>query len=139
MAYEITWAHVLATAKSIRDKLADFTVEEQEIIIDEANCHVPETYGKLTKTLRRYWAAHIAEQSTLESAGEGAFTTESIGGVSSSKNQPVNNPQANEGHLETTYGRMYQHYIDQFKEHSIVGFGIYTGGGLKGFSKHVIK
>ena len=139
MAYEITWEDVLATAKSISDKLATFTPEEQEMIIEETNCHVPETYGKLTKILRRYWAAHIAEQSTLDSAGEGAYTSESIGGITSSKNQPVNNPQADQGHLETTYGRMYYHYIEQFKQNNIVSFGIYSGGRLQGFSKYVVE
>lgn len=137
MAYEIVWDDVLATAKSIANKLAAFTVPKQEIIIDEANCHVPETYGKLTKILRRYWAAHIAEQSTLESAGEGAYTSEVIGAISSAKNQPVNNPSAKEYWGETHYGRAYYNYIVNFKANNIVSFGIYSGGRLKGFSKHI--
>lgn len=137
MAFEITWDDVLATAKSIADKLENFTPEEQEIIIDETNCHVPETYGKLTKILRRYWAAHVAEQSTLESAGEGAYTTEVIGSISSAKNQPVNNPNAKEYWGETHYGRAYFNLIADFTKHNIVSFGIYSGGRLKGFSKHI--
>jgi len=137
MAYEITWDDVLATAKSIEDKLALFTAEEQEMIIDEANCHVPETYGKLTKILRRYWAAHVAEQSTLESAGEGAFTTEVIGSISSAKNQPVNNPTADQYWGETHYGRAYFNYIKNFKANNIVSFGIYSGGKLQGFKKNI--
>lgn len=136
MAYEITWDDVLATAKSIEDKLALFTPEEQEMIIDEVNCHVPETYGKLTKILRRYWAAHVAEQSTLESAGEGAYTSEVIGSINSAKNQPINNPSAKEYWGETHYGRAYFNYIVNFQTHNIVSFGIYSGGRLKGFSKH---
>lgn len=136
MAFEIVWDDVLATAKSIKDKLALFTVAEQNIIIEEAECHVPETYGKLTKTLRRYWAAHIAEQSTLESAGEGAFTGESIGSVSSSKNQPVNNPQADQGQLETTYGRTYDYYIRKFRKHNIISFGLFSNNQLTGLGKN---
>lgn len=136
-AYEITWDDVLATAKAIAPKLADFTLEEQELIIDEVNCHVPETYGKLTKILRRYWAAHVAEQSTLESAGEGAYTSDVIGAISSAKNQPVNNPNAKEYWGETHYGRAYFNYIADFRKHNIVSFGIFSGGQLQGFSKHI--
>lgn len=137
MTYEITWDDIKNTAKFIAEKLDEFTEIQREMIINEAYCHVPETYGALTKTLRRYWAAHIAEQSTLETAGEGAITSEVIGSISSSKNQPVNNPNAHEGHLETTYGRTYQYYIDQFKSNNVVAFGTYQGGRLKGFKKNI--
>lgn len=137
MAFEITWDDVLATGKAIADKLALFSEFEQELVIDEVNCHVPETYGKLTKTLRRLWATHVAEQSTLESAGEGAYTSEVIGSISSAKNQPVNNPSAKEYWGETHYGRGYYNYIIDFQKHNIASFGIFSGGRLKGFSKHI--
>lgn len=138
MAYEITWEDVKNTAKIIADKLDTFTTPQRELILEEANCHVPESYGgKWTKILRRYWAAHIAEQSTLETAGEGAITSDVIGSISASKNQPVNNPQASEPHLETTYGRMYDYYLKRFQARNIVGFGVYSQGRLQGFKKNI--
>ncbi len=138
MAFEITWDDVKLTAKIIADKLEDFTAPARQMILDEANCHVPESYGeKWTMILRRYWAAHIAEQSTLETAGEGAITSDVIGSISSSKNQPVNNPQASEPHLETTYGRMYDYYLRKFQSRNIVAFGVYSQGRLQGFKKNI--
>ncbi len=137
MAFEIVWEDVLITAKEavINAQLVAFTVPEQDAIIEEAECFVPETYGKLTKILRRYYAAHIAAQSLVEPAGEGANTNESIGSVSSGRNQAVNNPQADEGILETVYGRMYAEYIKDFKEHRIVAFGTFANNRLEGFKK----
>lgn len=136
MAFEITWDLVLATAKDESDNLAAFTVPEQTIILDETYLEVPAIYGDgWTQTLRRYWAAHIAVQSMLESAGEGALTSEAIGGVSANKNQPVNNPGAKEGHLETTYGRTYFNYLENWKASRTVSFGILNNARLEGFAR----
>jgi hypothetical protein len=129
MAYEIIWQDVLDTAKDEATNLAAFTVPQQTMILDETYCAVPETYGDWTLI----YAAHIAVQSTLESAGEGARTSESIGGVSSNKNQPVNNPSAKESLLETTYGRQYWTYLETFKKRFTIGYGLYSNGRLTGF------
>lgn len=138
MAFEITWDDVLATAKLIAPKLALFSVPDQTLILDEANCEVPAVYGDgWTQILRRYWAAHIAEQSTLESAGEGAIVSAVIGSISSAKNQPVNNPSAKEYWGETHYGRAYFNYIAKFKKRNIVAFGTLTGNSLDGFKKNL--
>lgn len=132
MAFEITWDDVKATAKIIAtEKLDLFTETEQDLILNEANLEVPETYGDgWTQILRRYWAAHIAEQSTLETAGEGAIVSAVIGAISSSKNQPVNNPGAKEYWGETHYGRAYFHYVEKFKKRQIVAFSTLNGGQL---------
>ena len=124
MAYSITWQDVLDTAKDEVDVLSAFTASQQQMILDETYCFVPETYGDWTPIMRRYFAAHIAVQSTLESAGEGAYTTESIGGVSASKNQPVNNPAADQPILETIYGRQYWHMLQEYKKRFIIPFGV---------------
>lgn len=138
MAFEITWDDVKLTAKDIANKLAAFTVEAQDMILAEANCEVPEIYGDgWTQILRRYWAAHIAEQSTLESAGEGAIVSAVIGSINSAKNQPVNNPSAEQYWGETHYGRAYFNYIEKFQKRNIVSFGIFTGGQLQGFKKNI--
>lgn len=138
MAFEITWDDVKRTAKIIKDKLDLFDVDEQNLILAEANCEVPEVYGDgWTQILRRYWAAHIAEQSTLETAGEGAIVSAVIGSISSAKNQPVNNPSAKEYWGETHYGRAYFNYIQKFREHNIVAFGTFGSGQLKGFQKNI--
>lgn len=133
MAYEITWQNVLDTAKSEAATLAAFSAPQQQLILDETYCAVPPVYGSWTPTMRRYYAAHIAVQSTLESAGEGAITTESIGSVSFNKNQPVNNPQADQPLLETIYGRQYWQMLTDFKDRYQVSFGVYSGGKISGF------
>lgn len=137
MAFEIVWADVLAVVKDAvaNAKLAAFSEPDQDVILEETECYVPETYGKLTKTLRRYWAAHVAVQTIVEPAGDGAFTSESIGSVNSSKNQPVNNPQADQGHLETAYGRTFHVLRENFMKTRIISFGIFSGGRIEGVKK----
>lgn len=138
MAFEITWDEVKLTAKNIAVDLEKFTTEARNMILAEANCEVPEVYGDgWTQILRRYWAAHIATQSTLESAGEGAIVSAVIGSISSAKNQPVNNPSAEQYWGETHYGRAYFNYIQKFKERNIVAFGTFGSGQLKGFQKNI--
>jgi hypothetical protein len=133
MAVVIVWQDVIDIADAIATELAAFTLDQQTAILDQVCVHVPEVYGDLTPVLQKYWAAHLANQVFTLAAGEGAETTENIGSVSASRNQPVNNPQANEGHLETTYGRTYQYYLDEFKKRHVVAFGLYSGGKVSGF------
>lgn len=147
MAFEITWDNVLNIAKNPIEsaKLTAFTAPQREDILLEAYLEVPEFLwdkedtgsGGWTRRLRTYWAAHIAIQSTLESAGEGAYTSETIGSVSSNKNQPVNNPNAKQGDLETHYGRTYFRYREKLAKNNIVAFGIFNSGQLKGFKKNI--
>ena len=132
MAYEITWQNVIDTAKDEAEALTAFTPEQQTLILEETYCAVPSTYGDWTPIMRRYYAAHIAVQSTLESAGEGAYTTENIGSISANKNQPVNNPQADQPLLETTYGRHYWQYLQDYKKRFVGGLGVYSGGKIHG-------
>lgn len=132
MANEITWDDVLATAKAEAEDLSTFSASEQEMILEETYCHVPDNYGCYTKILRRYWAADRAVQSLVLAAGEGAKTNENIGSVSAGQNQPVNNPTAEQGHLETTYGRSYYYYITEYRKRYTIPFGIYSAGKVSG-------
>jgi len=137
MAFEIFWVDVLAVVKDVEAnaELAAFSVPDQDVILEETECYVPETYGKLTKVLRRYWAAHVAVQTIIEPAGEGANTNESIGTVNAGRNQAVNNPQADEGGLETVYGRTFHVLRDNFVKTRIISFGIFSGGRIEGVKK----
>jgi len=135
MAVLITWAQVVAIASSIEDELNALPGETQAMILNMACCHVPDVYGCYSSTMQAYWAAHIAATTFVLPAGEGAETTENIGSVSSSRNQPVNNPQANEGHLETVYGRMYQYYLDEFKKRKVLPVGVFQAGAVAGLPK----
>lgn len=148
MAFEIVWTtDVLNLVKEAdaNAALAAFTVPQQDLILAEAYLEVPEFLwdkedtgsGGWTRILRTYWAAHIAVQSTIESAGEGANTSENIGSVSSSNNQSVNNPSAKEGDLETHYGRTYFNYRQKLRGRNIVAFGTVTGGQSTGFKKNI--
>lgn len=137
MAFEIVWNDVLAVVKDpdANAVLAAFSVPEQDVILEETECYVPETYGKLTKTLRRYWAAHVAVQTIVEPAGEGSNTNESIGSVNAGRNQAVNNPQASEGGLETIYGRTYHEYRQDFRKSRIIPFGLFSNNQVTGLGK----
>ena len=137
MAFEIIWDDVLAVVKDedANAVLAAFSVPEQDVILEETECYVPETYGKLTKTLRRYWAAHIAVQTVVEPAGEGSNTNENIGSVNAGRNQAVNNPQADEGHLETVYGRTFNEYRTNFMKTRIIAFGLFSNNRIEGVKK----
>lgn len=133
--YEITWQNILDTAKDEVVALTAFTLSQQELILSETYCAVPPVYGEWTTILRRYYATHVAVQSTLESAGEGAETTEVIGSVSTNKNQPVNNPSSALPMRETTYGRQYDFLSREYKNRFQGDFGVYSGGSLLGFHK----
>jgi hypothetical protein len=135
MALLITWPDVVAIASSIEEELNALPVETQTMILNMACCHVNADYGCYTAIMQAYWAAHVAATTFVLPAGEGAETTENIGSVSASRNQPVNNPQANEAHLETVYGRMYQYYKDEFKRNNVVAFGNVSCGVVTGFSR----
>ena len=135
MALLITWDNVKSIAKSIEDELDAIPVDEQTAILNQACCHVPDIYGCYTSPMQAYWAAHIAAKTFELVAGEGAETTEGIGSVSASRNQPVNNPQAHQEHLTTIYGRMYQYYYDEFKKRRVVAFGVVAGGRVQGLPK----
>lgn len=136
MALLIDWDDVVAIAKSIENELVALPVDEQTAILNMACCHVNVDYGCYTATMQAYWAAHVAATTFVLPAGEGAETTENIGTVSASRNQPVNNPQANQAHLETVYGRMYQYYLDEFRKRNVVAFGILNNGELEGFARN---
>lgn len=92
------------------------------------------------KQMQANWTAHIVANTKVGPAGDGARTTEGIGGVSASQNQPVNNPTAEQGHLEYVYGRAfytlykdYEELLNEAKKRSSVAFGNYSSGSLKGF------
>lgn len=135
MGLLIDWDDVKAVAKSIETELDAIPIDEQTAILNQACVHVPEIYGGYTKPMQQYWAAHVAAQTFVLPAGEGAETTENIGSVSAARNQPVNNPHADQGHLETVYGRQYQYYLDVFKKRSTIAFGLFSNNEISGFPK----
>jgi hypothetical protein len=137
MTFEITWDEVKDTAKDIADELELFTTAQRDLVLEEAYCKVPEdVYSETTtRILRRFWAAHVAANSLLDPAGEGALTSESIGSVSSNRNQPVNNPQADQYWGETLYGRAYHNKIADIKKRNQIDFGVYNCGEVSGFPK----
>jgi hypothetical protein len=111
---DITWEHVLATAKAESDRLEQFSQFERELVIDHVNLMVSDNdYQSEAYALevRRYLAAHIAVLAVTRAAGEGSLGSESIGGVSRSLTMAVNNPTAQENTLSTQYGRMYWELI----------------------------
>jgi hypothetical protein len=152
----ITWDDVEAVAKAVGADLATIPAPEQGDIMEQSAVYADvsiltfcggfirfagETaHLVFVKAMQANRAAHLAANRFVLAAGEGADTTESIGGVSSSRNQPVNNPQADQGFLETIYGRTFQDYLvkyqkllDEVAKRFSVSFGLYSGGSLKGF------
>ncbi len=138
MACEITWDEVKAVAKVISAELEAFTTVERDLVLEEVYEEVPAIYGDpLTKILRRYYAAHVAANQLVETAGEGAFTSETIGSVVFGKNQPVNNPQASEEYYETVYGRRYESKKAKFSKRNVIAFGVCVNGDIQGLPRLV--
>lgn len=117
----VTWKDVEATA------VLEFAASEfdpsgisnippvaQEIILDEANEDILFfRFGRFTYNARRYWATHKAMLAVTEAPGKGSHSGESIGSISVSDTLAVNNPTAEQGVLETHFGRQYW---DQMKK-----------------------
>jgi S-adenosylmethionine hydrolase len=113
----ITWQDVLDTAILEADQespsfdpysLQNFTENQQLMILDLASKKVLiARWTDLTFHGRRYYATHKAMLAITPAAGEGTTGSESIGGVSVSKTLAVNNPSAEQGILETHFGRQY--------------------------------
>ena len=158
MALLITWADVKAIAVAIEDALDAVPVPKQTEIMTDAAIHVavellPFCAGFIAfagqgahdvyvRLMQQYWSAHIASQLDVLPAGEGAETTENIGSVSASRNQPVNNPQATEPHLETIYGRTFYYYLNKYEEvlkklqrSKTIAFGVMVGDELQGLPR----
>jgi hypothetical protein len=139
MANEITWEEVKRKATIIADELEAFTTEARDEVFEETYEEVPDIYGTpLTKILRWYYAAHVAANHLVEAAGEGAFTSETIGAITGNKNQPVNNPQADEEYFETIYGRRYESKLAKFRKRRIVNYGVLIGSNIEGAARRVI-
>lgn len=109
MAYpDITWDDVVNTAQEIADDLAEFTPDQQNLVITMTNRRVPVSkFGDDTFDARRYFAAHWANMVITPPAGEGTRSSETIGSVSTGVTLAVNNPPPDRTILETQYGRSY--------------------------------
>ena len=114
---EITWQDVLDTAILEADQegvsfdpysIQNFTENQKTMILDLTSKKVLFVrWTDLTYHGRRYYAAHKAVMSITASAGEGTISGEGIGSVSINKNQSTLNPSAEQGILETHFGRQY--------------------------------
>lgn len=112
---QITWEDVLNTAileasESELDPtgLNNFTDRQKEMIINEANRVVLfARWQDLTFDGRRYYATHKAMLAITIAAGQGTTSSENIGSVSVGMTMAVNNPTAEQGQLETHFGRQY--------------------------------
>ena len=151
----ITWPEVVAIANAVKDELEDIPVATQNELMEQAAAYThvkvivscsgfkrfigqPE-HDVFIKAMQMYRAAHLGANVDVDPAGEGAQTGENIGSVSLSRNQAVNNPQADQGFLETIYGRNFHDYLETYKnalkeisEHSVVGFGTFSNGKTYG-------
>ena len=151
----IVWDDVIAVAKAAEAELAAIPVPQQNDIMLQAATYTdveirafcagfkrfigqPE-HDVYVKAMQQYRAAHLGSNINVEIAGEGAFTGISEGGITSNKNQPVNNPQADEGWLETIYGRTFDDYLKSYKraleemaKRFVVPIAVYSGGKISG-------
>lgn len=138
MGCEITWAEVVMVAKAIATELSSISVPEQLMLLEETYDYIPPIYGQpTTQIMRRYRAAHIGANWFVETAGEGAYTSEGIGSVTFNKNQPVNNPQADEEYFETIYGRRVETLLAKFNKGKTVSFGLFSAGSVSGLPRLV--
>ena len=111
----ITWDDVLLVAEEERASsetdpsgFANISDRQKDFFIALANNVISfERYEELTYFARCYYVAHRAILSVTQAAGQGTVSSESIGGVSVSNTMPVNNPSADQGILETHFGRQY--------------------------------
>ncbi len=111
----IAWADVENTAvleygESKFDPLgfANLTDAQKQLILDEAEEVILfSRWRTLAFDGRRYYAAHKGMLAVTAAAGQGTLGNESVGSVSVSNTMAVNNPGADQGILETHFGRQY--------------------------------
>lgn len=151
----ITWDDVIAVAKAAETELAAISVPQQDDIMLQAATYTEveifshcagfkrfigqSQHDVYVKGMQQNRAAHLGANVNVEIAGEGAFTGISEGGITSNKNQPVNNPQADQGFLETIYGRTFYDYLESYKralgeiaKRFTAPIGLYSGGKVSG-------
>lgn len=111
----ITWTEVENTAvlefgESQFDPIgfANLTDAQKQLILDESfDVVIFEKWKTLCFDGRRYYCAHKAVLAVTPPAGQGTLAGENIGAVSTSNTMAVNNPSAEQGILETHFGRQY--------------------------------
>jgi len=120
---EIVWQDVLDTAILEADQeslsfdpysLQNFNDNQKTMILHlaEQKCFFVR-WGILTFHGRRFYAAHKAALAITPASGEGTTGSESVGNISISKTMPVNNPSAEQGILETHFGRQYYELLTE--------------------------
>jgi len=155
MTILINWDDVINVAKVIEDELTAIPILQQNDIMLQAavytNVHLKpfcggfikffglDAHNVYVKAMQQYRAAHLGTNINIEPAGEGGITGETIGSISSSNNQSVNNPKADEGFLETIYGRTFYDYFESYKKAlaeiaktSVGTTGLFSGGKIIG-------
>jgi hypothetical protein len=114
MTAVITWDTVLDTAIIERDTLELFTTSQQNLILNQVNLQIQESFFyDFTFDARRYLAAHLAIIAVGPAAGEGTVSQQSIGSISIGTTMPVNNPTPDQTTLSTAYGREYNEIYKQ--------------------------
>lgn len=111
----ITWVDVENTAvleygESQFDPIgfANLTDAQKQLILDEAfDIVIFSRWNTLCFDGRRYYCAHKGMLAVTAAAGQGTTGSENIGSVSVSSTLAVNNPTAEQGFLETHFGRQY--------------------------------
>jgi hypothetical protein len=121
----IVWDDVLRVAKyEAQDSgidpnvISNFPESDREWFIQEAYNFVSAVRHGFVYAyyMRVYYTAHKAVLSLTPAAGKGTTGSESIGGVSVTNTLAVNNPTAEQGVLETHFGRQYHTWREKSKK-----------------------